>query len=129
MYNFHKDKETLDLLGNYAHKKSEPNEEIREKIIIREQPIIREKIVYRTTGQFTTKKKEVKEKEEIFKIPNFIWYSITLFFCIYIARELFLINQMNKAFEAGTEMNKIIINESQKTINMIRGLEKPNFPK
>ncbi|MDD3323694.1 MAG: hypothetical protein PHN38_01030 [Sulfurospirillaceae bacterium] len=94
--------DTLDML-EAVNKLNKKFEEPKEKIV--------EKIIYRDMGKINIKpKRENKQKTEEdnkLSIPNFVWYAITALCIVYITREIFFINQLEKVNEATTEMLKM----------------------
>ena len=93
---FHKEDNTLDLLGQYSQKngQSQNNEDEPRNNI------------YRELGQFITKT-DKKEKNHTFGIPNFLWYLAMLGMLIYVLRGIDF-SQINSASDAISTIQKTI---------------------
>jgi len=96
---FHKENNTLDLLGQYSQKNAQsPNSE--------DEP---QNNIYRELGQFISKT-DKKEKNHTFGIPNFLWYLAMIGMLIYILRGMDF-SQINNASDVLSTIQKTVSSE------------------
>lgn len=96
----HKEDNTLDLLGQFAQNTQTSSDDKDDN----------EKIMFRELGQFMSKS-DKKSSNNIFGIPNFIWYLIMLGMLAYLIKEIFFLNEIKDVSTAVSVINQSVSKE------------------
>lgn len=99
---FHKENNTLDLLGQF----SQNNNSSFNKQNDEENPL-------RELGQFMTRA-DKKDDNRTFGIPNFLWYLVMIAMFGYLLKEMYFLNQIDTSPESISTINKAISKETNK---------------
>jgi len=103
----HKEHNTLDLLEQFSHNTQPSNDE----------PENGEKMMFRELGQLMSKSDQ-KGSNNLFGIPNFIWYLIMLGMVGYLIKEVFFLNQINTVTDVMPTISKGLNDGANKIVDI-----------
>ena len=110
---FHKENNTLDLLGQFSQntQKTNHNEDDKDKMMLRD------------LGQFITTS-ETRRNTSSFGMSSLIWYAITGVILIFLFREIFFINKINDFSDVVSTVNKAVTEGTHKATEEIEEIQK-----
>lgn len=100
---FHKENNTLDLLGQFSQNNNPSQNNQNDK----------DNNIYRDLGQFMTRA-DKKDDNRTFGIPNFLWYLVMICMFIYLVKEIYSLNQVNNAPNTMSMINKALAEGTNK---------------